>query len=99
IMVDDLIDTAGTIAGGAEALVKNGATQVYACCTHPVFSHPAVERLRSAPIEEVVVTNTIPVPPENRPEKIKVLSVAPLFAEAIQRIFEDRSVSGLFDEY
>jgi len=99
IMVDDLIDTGGTIAHGAEALVKDGATKVYACCTHPVFSHPAVERLRNAPIEEVVVTNTIPVPPENRPDKIKVLSVAPLFAEAIHRIFEDRSVSRLFDEY
>ena len=99
IMVDDLIDTGGTIAHGAEALIKDGAVKVYACCTHPVFSHPAIERLRDAPIEEVVVTNTIPVPPDNRPEKIKVLSVAPLFAEAIQRIFEDRSVSRLFDEY
>ena len=97
IMVDDLIDTAGTIANGAEALIKDGATKVYACCTHPVFSYPAVERIRQAPIEEVVVTNTIPIPPEHRPEKIKTLSVAPLFGEAIRRIYEEVSVSRLFD--
>ena len=97
VMVDDLIDTGGTIAHGAEALVKNGATKVYACCTHPVFSYPAVERLREAPIEEVIVTNTIPIPPEHRPEKIKCLSVAPLFGEAIRRIYEETSVSRLFD--
>ncbi len=97
IMVDDLIDTGGTISHGATALLKSGATKVYACCTHPVFSHPAVERLQQASIEEVVVTNTILTPPENRPEKIKCLSVAPMFGEAIRRIFEEVSVSRLFD--
>lgn len=97
IMVDDLIDTGGTISHGATALLKSGATKVYACCTHPVFSHPAVERLRQAPIEEVVVTNTILTPPENRPDMIKCLSVAPMFGEAIRRIFEEVSVSRLFD--
>lgn len=97
IMVDDLIDTGGTIAHGAQALVRDGATKVYACCTHPVFSHPAVERLQEAPIEEVVVTNTIPQDPVTKPAKVKVLSVAPLFGEAIRRIFEETSVSTLFD--
>ena len=97
IIIDDLIDTAGTITKGAYALLEAGATKGYACCTHPVFSHPAIERLAEAPIEEVVVTNTIPIDPENRPEKIKVLSVAPLFGEAIRRIFEEMSVSLLFD--
>lgn len=97
IMIDDLIDTGGTIAKGARALVNDGATRVFACATHAVFSHPAVERLMESPIEEVVVTNTIPIDPETRPEMIKVLSVAPLFAQAIKRIFEEVSVSGLFD--
>ena len=97
IMVDDLIDTGGTITRGATALLEAGATKVYACCTHPVFSHPAVELLVESPIEEVVVTNTIPLGLEKPPEKIKVLSVAPLFGEAIRRIFEELSVSRLFD--
>ena len=97
IMVDDLIDTGGTITRGATALLEAGATKVYACCTHPVFSHPAVELLIESPIEEVVVTNTIPLGLERPPGKIKVLSVAPLFGEAIRRIFEELSVSRLFD--
>lgn len=97
IMIDDLIDTGGTIARGAKALIENGAVKVYAGCTHAVFSHPAVERLVEAPIEEVVVTNTIPFGPEDRPEKIKVLSVAPLFGEAIKSIAAQESVSRLFD--
>lgn len=97
IMIDDLIDTGGTIAKGAAALKKNGAVSVYAGCTHAVFSHPAVERLVEAPVEEVVVTNTIPLGDEYRPEKIKVLSVAPLLGEAIHRIAAEISVSHLFD--
>lgn len=97
IMIDDLIDTGGTIARGAKALVENGAVQVYAGCTHPVFSYPAVEVLEAAPIEEVVVTNTIPLGTDQPPEKFKVLSVAPLFGEAIRRIFTEISVSRLFD--
>lgn len=97
IMVDDIIDTAGTITQGAEALLQNGATEVYACCTHPVLSGPAIERLQKSPITEVVITNTIPLPKEKNIEKIKVLSVAPLLGDAILRIYEDLSVSKLFD--
>src|SRR5690606_13200287 len=97
IMVDDLVDTGGTIVNGAEALVKAGAAEVYACCTHAVFSHPAVERLQASPLKEVVVTDSVPITPEKQFPKLKVLSVANLFAEAIRRIFEERSVSLLFD--
>jgi len=96
IMVDDMIDTAGTIEEGAEALIARGAREVYACCIHPVLSGPAIERLKSPAIKEVVVTNTIPLPPEKRLDKIVTLSVAPIFGEAIVRIFEDLSVSQLF---
>lgn len=97
IMVDDLMDTGGTIVNGAEALVKAGAVEVYACCTHAVFSHPAVERLQASPIKEVVVTDSIPVTSEKQFPKLKVLTVASLFADAIRRIFEEKSVSLLFD--
>ena len=97
IMCDDMIDTAGTITGGAEALVKRGARSVSACCTHPVLSGPAIERIANSPIDELVTTNTIPLPEEKRIDKIKVLSVAPIIGEAILRIHQDRSVSELFD--
>lgn len=97
IMIDDIIDTAGTIAQGAQALKKWGATEIYVCCTHPVLSGPAIERLNQAPIKEVVVTNTIPLAAEQCSKKIKVLTVAPLLGEAIIRIHEDLSVSKLFD--
>ncbi|NPV28819.1 MAG: ribose-phosphate pyrophosphokinase [Firmicutes bacterium] len=97
IIIDDIIDTAGTITQGAEALLRHGAREVYACCTHPVFSGPARARLEASPLKEVVVTNTIPVPPEKFFSKLKVLSVAPLLGEAIIRIHEDLSVSKLFD--
>jgi len=97
IMIDDIIDTAGTITLGAQALLDKGATEVYACCTHPVLSGPAMERLANSPIKEVVVTNTIPVNKEQKIDKLKVLSIAPLLGEAIIRIYEDLSVSKLFD--
>lgn len=97
IMIDDIIDTAGTITLGAQALLDKGATEVYACCTHPVLSGPAMERLADSPIKEVVVTNTIPVNKEQKIDKLKVLSIAPLLGEAIIRIYEDLSVSKLFD--
>lgn len=97
IVIDDIIDTGGTIVNGAEALMKAGAHEVYACCSHPVFSHPANERLENSSLTEVVVTNTIPLEPEKRTPKMKVLSVAPLFAEAIRRIVDEVSVSVLFD--
>ncbi|MGI6610317.1 MAG: ribose-phosphate pyrophosphokinase [Limnochordia bacterium] len=97
IVVDDIIDTGGTIVNGVEALVQAGAREVYACCVHPVFSHPANERLESSMLSEVVVTDSIPLPPEKRTPKIRVLSVAGLFAEAIRRIVDEVSVSVLFD--
>jgi len=97
ILVDDIIDTAGTITKAAEALLERGARDVYACCTHPVISGPARERLEASPLKEVVVTNTIPVSPEERFPKLKVLTVAPLFGESIIRIHQDLSVSKLFE--
>lgn len=97
IMIDDIIDTAGTITQGAQFLMEQGAKEIYACCTHAVLSGPAVERLNNSPIKEVVVTNTIPLPEEKKSPKIKVLSVAPLLGEAIIRIHEDLSISKLFD--
>lgn len=97
ILIDDLIDTAGTIKNGANALMDLGAKEVYACCTHAVLSGPAVERIEDSPIKELVMLNTVPLPSEKRSDKIKVLSVAPVFAEAIKRIYEDISVSKIFE--
>ncbi len=97
IMFDDIIDTAGTIVQGAKALLEFGAQEVYACCIHPVLSGPAIENLKNAPLKEVVVTNTIPLSPEKQLDKIKVISVAPLFGDAIIRIHEELSVSKLFE--
>lgn len=96
VLVDDMIDTAGTICEGARLLRDNGARQVYACATHAVFSPPAVERLSAGPFEEVIVTNTIPVPEEKQFKQLTVLSVANLLGEAIWRIHEDSSVSSMF---
>nr|WP_230087696.1 ribose-phosphate pyrophosphokinase [Alicyclobacillus mali (ex Roth et al. 2021)] len=97
ILIDDMIDTAGTITAGAAELLKRGARGVYACCIHPVLSGQGVERLRDSAVEEVVVTNTIALPEHKRIDKIKVLSVAELIAEAIIRVHTQRSVSQLFD--
>ena len=97
IIIDDIIDTAGTICTAAKVMMDKGAKDVYACCTHPVFSGPAMERLERAPIKEVIVTNTIPINKEKMLPKVKVLSVAPLVGEAILRIHEDLSVSKLFE--
>lgn len=96
VLVDDMIDTAGTICEGARLLRREGARQVYACATHAVFSPPAIERLSSGVLEEVIVTNTIPVLQENRFEQLTVLSVANLLGETIWRIHEDSSVSSMF---
>jgi ribose-phosphate pyrophosphokinase len=96
VLVDDMVDTAGTITEGARLLKQEGARQVYACVTHPVFSPPAIERLSSGIFEEVIVTNTIPVLQENRFPQLTVLSVANLLGEAIWRIHEDSSVSSMF---
>ncbi|NGP45801.1 ribose-phosphate diphosphokinase [Bacillaceae bacterium SIJ1] len=97
ILIDDIIDTAGTITLAANALIENGAKEVYACCTHPVLSGPAIERIESSKIKELVVTNSIALPDAKRTPKITELSVAPLIAEAIIRVHEKLSVSTLFD--
>jgi ribose-phosphate pyrophosphokinase len=96
VLVDDMIDTAGTITEGARILRESGARQVYACATHAVFSPPATERLSTGLFEEVIVTNTIPVPDEKRFDQLTVLSVANTLGEAIWRIHEDSSVSSMF---
>lgn len=97
IMIDDIIDTGGTITMGAEELLRRGAVAVYACCTHPVLSGPAKERLLNSPIKEVVVTNTIPLKNSVKLDKITVLSVAGLIGEAIQSVHKELSVSKLFE--
>ncbi|MDO8886300.1 ribose-phosphate pyrophosphokinase [Candidatus Oleimmundimicrobium sp.] len=96
LIIDDMIDTGGTIVYGAETLLKNGAKEVYVCATHGIFSGQAAERLDKSPIKEVVVTNTIPVPPEKRFKKLKVLSIGPLFSQVILNVHEDESVSEIF---
>lgn len=97
IIVDDLIDTAGTLCQCAEALVQvGGAKRVYACATHGVFSGPAIERIEKSCIKRIAVLDTIPLPPEKQSEKIVVLPVAPVFAEAIERIYSDKPISPLF---
>lgn len=98
ILVDDMIDTAGTITNGASALMKMGAKEVYACCTHSVLSGPAIERINESVIKEFIMLNTISLPENKKSDKFKMLSVAPVFAEAIRRIYEEISVSKLFEE-
>ena len=98
IMIDDMIDTAGTISKGAQALMDAGAKEVYVSCTHAVLSGPAIERLAAAPIKEVVVTDSIRLPEEEQIAKIKQVSVGPLIGAAIKRINENRPVSPLFNE-
>ncbi|AKF93635.1 ribose-phosphate diphosphokinase [Brevibacillus laterosporus] len=97
IIIDDIIDTAGTITLAANALVDAGAREVYACCTHPVLSGPAMERIQNSKIKELIVTNTIPLDSDKLIDKVKVLSVAPLIGEAIIRVHEELSISKLFD--
>jgi ribose-phosphate pyrophosphokinase len=97
IIIDDMVDTAGTLVNAAKVLKDMGAREVYVACTHPILSGPAFERIRDSVIKELIVTNTIPLPAGKPADKIKVLSVAPLFAEAIKRIYEGLSLSKLFD--
>ncbi len=97
IIVDDIIDTAGTITKAAQVLKNFGAKKVYACATHPVLSGPAIERIEKSVIEKFVVTDTIPLKEEKKIDKIEVVSVAPIFAEVIKRIHDNKSVSILFD--
>ena len=97
ILVDDMVDTAGSLTEGARALKKFGANEIYACCTHPILTDPALSRIAQSDITELVVTNTIPLAPSKKHPKIKVLSIAPILAETILRIYNDWSVSQLFD--
>jgi ribose-phosphate pyrophosphokinase len=97
VLVDDMIDTAGTICAAAEALYDNGAAEVVIVSTHAVFSGPAVDRLKNSRVSQVIVTNTLPIPPERRFDKLTVLSVAPIVARAIFEVFEDGSVTSMFE--
>lgn len=97
IIIDDLIDTGGTITLAARALADNGAKAVYAGCTHPVFTGDAIYKIESSPIKEVVVTNTIELPTEKSSKKVTTISVAPLLVEAIDRIHNEKAVSPLFE--
>ncbi|WP_246222674.1 ribose-phosphate diphosphokinase [Phytoactinopolyspora limicola] len=97
LLVDDMIDTAGTITQAAEALIANGAARVIVAATHAVLSGPAVDRLKNSSIREVVVTNTLPIADERRFDTLTVLSIAPLLARAIREVFEDGSVTSLFN--
>jgi ribose-phosphate pyrophosphokinase len=97
ILVDDMVDTAGTLAMAAGALKREGAKRILGCCTHPVLSGPAIKQIEECPLEELIVTNTIPLPPQaQRCRKIKTLSVAHLIGEAIRRTHEEESISSLF---
>jgi ribose-phosphate pyrophosphokinase len=98
VLIDDMIDTAGTIVQGAEVLMDSGADRVTAAATHGIFSGPAIDRLKNAPIGEVVVTDTLPLAEDQRIDKIKVLSVAGIVADAIRAVFEDASVSEIFND-
>ncbi|MBQ6949785.1 MAG: ribose-phosphate diphosphokinase [Firmicutes bacterium] len=96
VLMDDMVDTAGTICNAANAMKDMGAKEVYACATHPILSGPAIERIEKSAIKEMVLLNTIPLPPEKQIDKIKTLSVAPMFAEAMIRVFTNTSLNGLF---
>jgi len=96
VLIDDMIDTAGTICAAAEILHDRGATEVWAMCTHAVLSDPAVDRLKNSPIARVVVTDTLPLPPEKEIDKIEVVSIAGVVADCIHAVFTDRSVSQIF---
>lgn len=98
ILVDDMIDTAGTICFGAEALHNAGVKKIYACCTHPVLSGPAIERIKNSYIDEVVVLDTIDLPEEKRIDKIKVLSIAPTLAKAISFIYLDKRMADIYQD-
>jgi ribose-phosphate pyrophosphokinase len=96
ILVDDMIDTGGTIVAAADTLFEAGAADVIIAATHGVLSGPAVDRLKNSKVSEVVVTNTLPIPADRQFDKLTVLSIAPLLARAIKEVFEDGSVTSLF---
>ncbi len=97
VLVDDMIDTAGTICAAAELLVEHGAADVWALATHAVLSDPAIDRIKNSVISRMVFTNTVPIPPEKQLDKIEIVSIAPIIANAIEAVFEDASVSEIFD--
>ena len=96
ILVDDMIDTAGTITNGAQALIDRGAKKVYACCTHGVLSGPAIERIKNSCIDKLIMLDTIQLTDDKKIDKIKTISVAPIFGEAIDKVYEETSISTLF---
>lgn len=98
LLVDDMIDSGGTICHAAEALMNEGASSVVIASTHAIFSDPAIERLKNSVAREVIVTDTLPLPPEKHFDKLTVLSIAPLLSKAIREVFEDGSVTSMFDE-
>jgi ribose-phosphate pyrophosphokinase len=97
ILVDDMIDTGGTIVKAAEAIMNDGAAGVVVAATHAILSDPAVDRLKNSPAAEIVVTNTLPIAADRHFDKLQVLSIAPLISRAIREVFEDGSVTSLFD--
>jgi ribose-phosphate pyrophosphokinase len=97
LMVDDMIDTAGTIVQGAEALYNNGAKEIYACCSHAVFSGPAIERIKNSHITKLVVLDTVELPPEKQIDKVEIVSAAKIFAVAIENVYHDRRISDIYD--
>jgi ribose-phosphate pyrophosphokinase len=97
VLVDDMIDTGGTIVKATEALMNDGAAGVVIAATHAILSDPAVDRLKNCSASEIVVTNTLPIPAERQFDKLTVLSIAPLISRAIREVFEDGSVTSLFD--
>ncbi len=99
LMVDDMIDTAGTIVQGAEALYNNGAKEIYACCSHAVFSGPAIERIKNSHITKLVVLDTVSLPEEKKLDKIEVISAAKLFALAIENVYQDKKMSDIYNNY
>lgn len=98
IFIDDMIDTAGTITGGADAIIARGAKEAYACCTHGIFSGPAIERIKNSALKEVVITDSIRQPEHKKIDKIKVLSTGEIFAEALTRIVNNQAISDLFEK-
>ncbi len=97
LIVDDEIDTAGSLVNDVSILLERGTKEVYACCTHPLFSGPAIQRIASSPVKEVIVTNTVPVTGDKKLDKITILPIAPLLGEAIQRIHSGQSIGALFE--
>jgi len=98
IMTDDMVDTAGTLVAGAQFLKDRGAEKVYACATHGIFSPPAIERIEESALDSVVVTDTVPIDPLTKPERVTVLTVADILAETIHNVFSDDSVSAIFQD-